>query len=299
METPADLFRNYYYILQAHTTLRPGPVFRQILQKHGIQEVDPPSKAMLDAQMREIQKLSQPSANKFMKKNTRTMIPVMSGGNWFTNVYNRISSMPSIQRNAIFMAVLSMSFLMIHLLKSDDPESIAFIEDAQERLKMTIALPLLLLAGAYIYWGDRTLQNLRRSEYRERRRRLEDAVEGDIGNEIPPDVMNITEIPVTGDLELKASDKKQDPFTLEEFQDGDKVAVIKGNKQAPLLVNALQAWILARAGESKPPIHPSTREEFGKQDVTVYTVKLVQGGGNRKKTRKGKRSYRKKYTRKQ
>jgi hypothetical protein len=96
INTPKDLLQTFYYLVQAHTTLRPGPKFRAILKKAGIQEIDPPTKSELDAYFRELtamQSRNNGPKNNFMKESRSMPIAVMTGGNFFRGVQNMIRNL--------------------------------------------------------------------------------------------------------------------------------------------------------------------------------------------------------------
>ena len=109
-------------------------------------------------------------------------------------------------------------------------------------------------------------------------------------------MIDVTQIPSSGEFPIRASDRKQDPVTFMEFETGNLIAIIGDDanaRQNPVLVDSLQAWIAARVANGQPLTHPGgLGTRITANNVTVYTVRITQDGGKRKKSksRNAKRS---------
>lgn len=296
MNSNKNLLKDFYYVTQALTTLRPGPKLQAALKKAGIEKIEPPSQEQIDAFMNKMLSTPVPSPNTNKPFQISPYVNVMVGGNWWEDFYNELGeALRSEVGPAILLALVS--FLLAFVGDQDDPLRAGriigairgvpnpddYILDAGTRLSILTAA---ILAG---FTSLRQMYPLLR----------------DLGIHFArlallqanPTVLNITNLPISGELDVPQGDL--DPIAFVEFQDGNKVAVIGGVRTNPYLVDSLQAWIAKRHAEGLPPRHPVDQNTIITRDnVQIFTVKLVQGGGKRKqskrsKTRKGKRQTRK------
>ncbi len=299
MKSNTNLLELYYYIIQAHTTLRPGPTIRSLLEKAGIQELEPPSKAVLDKRLQDVyaQEYTPPSAPLYEK--TPTPVLVQSGGAWYDAVYTAVDRFRNRNRNALTLFVTSMTLpLLFYTVIATRNREGQRNPELEEGLFLLEGMIMSLSAGGVAIAtisgividilegdGDRFLRQAQQISAED----LDD-----------PNRFSLLDIPSSGKLQMKrknnAGEAIIDPVTFMEFQTGNKVAVIKNNRKAIILVDSLQAWIANPIREG-PPKHPLTNEPFGKQDVKVYTLELrdtnVSSGGKRniKRTRKTKKKY--------
>jgi hypothetical protein len=286
IHTPKDLLRMYYYIIQAHTTLRPGPKFRAILNKAGIQEIDPPTKSELDAYFREVaakkSRTNVPKKN-FLKESRSMPIAVMTGGNFFRRIYNMILRL---NRDDIVVLSVIVSFLSavffnylprFHMLPRLGEGGVVnpdarFLHGGLNNLD---AVTALLFGGLLMFGADIRSRQLA----------------------ITNSEIDLANIPNSGEFPMRASEEKEDPITFVPFETGNQIAIIGHDENArknPVLVDSLQAWIAARrAGRQENIPHPAGLGTFVTQDnITIYTVRITQDGGRKKKSksRKAKKS---------
>ena len=310
IHTPKDLLRMYYYIIQAHTTLRPGPKFRAILNKAGIQEIDPPTKSELDAYFREVaakKSRTNVAKNNFLKESRSMPIAVMTGGNFFRRIYNMILRLkrddivvlsvivsflsavffnyvprflPRLGEGGLVDPVLNARYQGLINLGEDglvDPDA-RFFHDGLNNLDMVTAL---LFGGLIMFAADVRSRQLA----------------------IMNTEIDLTSIPNSGEFPIRASEEKEDPITFVPFETGNRIAIIGNDENArknPVLVDSLQAWIAARrAGRQENIPHPAGLGTFVTQDnITIYTVRITQDGGRKKKSKSRKAKKSKKSTRK-
>jgi len=120
MEFDNSALKSFYYLIQAHTTLRPGAQFRAILKDAGIEEIDPPSQTRLDAYMKDIFTMETTNISKNIRQNLAgsPAVAVMSGGDPLGDIYNFLKNVLK-KRNArliIYMAVFILSLVFQLLL---------------------------------------------------------------------------------------------------------------------------------------------------------------------------------------
>jgi hypothetical protein len=162
INTPKDLLQTYYYLVQAHTTLRPGPKFRAILKKAGIQEIDPPTKSELDAYFRELtamQSRNNVPKNNFLKESRSMPIAVMAGGNFFRRIHNTIRNL----RNPLVTSAIGVAMSLLGAVyighfapniregRLVDPDR-AFMNDGTDGFNFALAL-VATVAGPLMIMG--------------------------------------------------------------------------------------------------------------------------------------------------
>jgi hypothetical protein len=311
METPNDLVRNYYYLTQAHTTQRPGPVLSAILKKHGIAQIDPPSAQILEERF---QKLIESQSNvpkstnqKKIKNTVAPMVAVTTGGNWYQSIYDYVDRLRGTGLTTVLLGTISFSLVVagqsttVRYVETNQPfgpvppflyyreREETYIYDSTQRLLLGAlagANAVGAIYSAYTEFIQPSAQNL-----------LERLEVARLRLFTASPIINVSEIASSGNLLLKKSDEPVDIISQVDLKEGDTVAVIHDNKAALYLVDGLQAWIAAKYDKNpaEQPTDPATRKPFGKVDIKIYTVKLTTEGGKHKQkgtSRKSKKSRR-------
>ena len=301
VETPKDLLRNFYILLQAHTTRRPGPSFIKLLKKAGIEEIDPPTQDEVNAYRARVKKPSIANIGKEIASEEiasnilnvgATAIAAFAGGGLLNNVYHAVRTSRQLQVS-IVIAVTGVAIdIARYATRENDDVTLQFISDSS----------WAFMVGSWIAFDLFGAVRERRAEERAAQLRRELIVnlhENDpLGNleqvlqnaqqaalaeqaVAQPEMLDITTIDPSGYLSKELGEDIIDPITYIPFQEGDVVAVVKGNKQQPVLVNGLQSWI-----EAKYPLiatHPTTNETIETlADVKIYRLRRAVTGGKRK-----------------
>jgi hypothetical protein len=294
INTPKDLLRMYYYIIQAHTTLRPGPKFRAILKKAGIQELDPPTKNVLMKRIEDMRSSELSRSNTTLYEKNRPFLLAQSGGSWYDTVYAAVDRFRLRNRNALHLFLTSMTIPLIFFLaiKASNNQRGQRDQELREALVILEGMMLVLTGGVVtiVTLSGMFLDFLEGGGAIEQAQQIAAEELND-----DPNRFSILDIPPSGKLQMKQRNNTGeaiiDPITFTEFQAGDKVAVIKENRKAIILVNSLQAWIANPLREG-PPKHPLTNEPFTKANVKVYTIEFTDmnlpSGGRYQKSKSSK-----------
>ena len=312
VERPNDLLRNFYTLVQAHTTRTPGPSFIKLLKKAGIEEIDPPTKDELNTYMSTLKKPSIANIGKeiaseeiisnIMNVGT-TAIAAFAGGGLLNNIRNAVTSSRQLQVSISIAVTGIVIDLARYATRENDETTLMFLSDSS----------WIAMVGTWIGYDLHT----HIEERREERARAERAAElrRALGEEFAAQnaplrrqirianqavqlireqqeirnaalatqsgILDITTLPSSGELPMKLGEDVVDPITQQPFQEGDMVAVVKGNKQQPVLVNELQSWIAAR--HPRTPTHPTTNATIETlADVKIYSLRRKATGGKRK-----------------
>jgi hypothetical protein len=168
MDTPKEFFRMYYYILQAHTPLRPGHGFKEILKRAGIQEVDPPSNTVILKYFQTLQgESTTPNQTTLLKTKMLPLIKVQTGGAWYDSIYQTVGR----YRNTIEFAVISMTLAIGTSAALTTDEDTSFLNTALTN----VLLAAFVAGGAFVG----ALENEERLEKKRRQRLIEELQELD------------------------------------------------------------------------------------------------------------------------
>lgn len=312
MENTSGLLRDVYTLLQSYTTKRPGRSLKAMLKRGGIEEIEPPTQDEIEARIGVVR----PNNTMYRAdKQTLSLVEPMAGG----ALQDELQKM----KYSIFAFMLVAILIAADGNLHGDTDTIGFLKEAFVNISITGLFSVLWAKTREVGREVQREKNREQLELhqrwveryeREERARLElildeeavgwEAVRRKFHRDEPDNTKWIFELynrPMMGELEIELeyqngelSTLKVDPISQATFEDGEIVAVLEGKTQQPYKLQGLEAWFAMRKANDLPFTHPSGRNVIGKQDVTLYKIKLgsvKSEGGTRKTRRTKKKSY--------
>lgn len=321
IKEPKDLLRFTYTFLQAHTTKTPGPSFTTLLEKAGIELVEPPTQQEINALIKTKQNKNKLSLSKNIKNTAATEAisqgietlletAAAAGGGLFNNIRSALSSDRQLQVSIVIAVTGIAVDIARYATRENDEQTLLFLGDSS-----WIGMVATWI-GADLFRSVQGIQTERARAEREAELRRELAADLGLPSrrrivvgltslqqanlQEEPQILNITSLPSSGNLPMVLKEDVIDPITQQPLAVDDVVAVVNGKTQQPVLRDSLQSWIAACHAQGRPLTHPTTRETITNENVTIYTVKAVPSGGKRS-SHSGKRKTRKlkKFSKKQ